>query len=169
MKGTDSRNLTNSAALEPSYQPSWIRATASGHIFTFVTSVNNVDAAIAALGIEVTQLSSVLDSISDSFRDISLANAALSSQTGHETKYWTNVKQSMGDCKATLEDLVRVLETVKTRRNSGVLGAVKGQISFAWNSGEIASLKQKISAYRQTMDLSLQLISVYVSLSTAPY
>jgi len=59
-------------------------ATASGYIFTFVTNVRNVDTAITTLGVEVSSLSQVLSSINDSFNDSTLANAALSSLTGHE-------------------------------------------------------------------------------------
>ena len=143
-------------------------ATTSGYIFTFVTNANNVDTAITTLGVEVNSLSQVLSSIHDSFSDSSLANAALSSQTGHEAQHWRNVQRSMDDCKGTLENLVRVLENVR-RGSGGFLARARSQISFKMSSAEIASLKQQIAAYRQTMQLSLQLITVYASLSAAAY
>jgi hypothetical protein len=133
-----------------------------------VTNANNVDTAITTLGVEVNSLSQVLSSIHDSFSDSSLANAALSSQTGHEAQHWRNVQRSMDDCKDTLENLVRVLENVR-RGSGGFLARAKSQISFKMSSAEITSLKQQIAAYRQTMQLSLQLITVYASLSAAAY
>jgi hypothetical protein len=133
-----------------------------------VTNANNVDTAITTLGVEVNSLSQVLSSIHDSFSDSSLANAALSSQTGHEAQHWRNVERSMDDCKGTLENLVRVLEDVK-RGSGGFLARARSQISLKMSSAEITSLKQQIAAYRQTMQLSLQLITVYTSLSAAAY
>jgi hypothetical protein len=144
-------------------------ATTSGYIFTFVTNANNVDTAITTLGVEVTSLSQVLSSIHDSFSDSSLANAALSSQTGHEAQHWINVQRSMDDCKDTLENLVRVLENVRRGSGGFLARALRSQISFKMSSAEIASLKQQIAAYRQTMQLSLQLITVHTSLSAAAY
>jgi len=88
-------------------------ATTSGYISTLVSNANNVDTAITTLGVEVNSLSQVLSSIQDSFSDSSLANAALSSQTGHEAQHWRNVQRSMDDCKGTLENSVRVLENVR--------------------------------------------------------
>jgi hypothetical protein len=137
-------------------------ATTSGYIFTFVTNARNVDTAITTLGVEIHSLSQVLGSINDSFNDSSLASSALSSQTGHEAQHWRNVQRSMDDCKNTLENLVRVLENV--RRGSGsFLARARSQVSFGMSSAEITSLKQQIAAYRQTMQLSLQLITVYAA------
>lgn len=135
-------------------------ATASGYIFTFVSNARNVDTAITTIGVEVNSLSQVLSSINDSFSDGILANAALSSQTGHETQHWRNVRQSMEDCKNTLESLIRILENVRGGTR-GFLARARNQISFGMNSAEITLLKQRITAYRQTLQLSLQIITVH--------
>jgi hypothetical protein len=138
-------------------------ATTAGYIFTFVTNVRRVDTAITTLGVEVNSLSQVLSSINDSLNDNTLANAAFSSQTGHEAQHWRNVQRSMDDCKNTLENLIRVLENVR-RSNGGLLSRARSQISLGMSSAEIASLKQQIANYRQTMQLSLQIITVYASI-----
>jgi hypothetical protein len=138
-------------------------ATISGYIFTFVTNARNVDTAITTLGVEVNSLSQVLNAINDSLNDSTLANAAFASQTGHEAQHWTNVQQSMEDCKQTLENLIQVLEDV--RRNSGrggLWGRARSQFNIGISSAQITSLKQQIAAYRQTMQLSLQLITAHV-------
>jgi hypothetical protein len=136
-------------------------ATTSGYIFAFVTNTRNVDTSITTLGIEIHSLSQVLGSINESFKDSSLANSALSSQTGHEAQHWHNVERSMDDCKNTLESLVRVLENVRSRGSGGFLARARSQISLGMSSVEITSLKQQIAAYHQMMQLSLQLITVY--------
>jgi len=143
-------------------------ATTGGYIFTFVSNARNIDIAITTLGVEINSLSQVLTSINDSFSDNALANAALSSQTGHEAQYWRNVQRSMDDCKGTLENLVRILENVR-RGSGGFLARARSQINLGMNSAEITSLTQQIAAYRQTMQLSLQLITMYTSLTNTAY
>jgi hypothetical protein len=114
------------------------------------------------LGIEIESLSHVLRSINTSFSDPSLAKVALNAHTGHEAQHWENVRQSMRDCKETLERLEQVLEKVN-KGDSGFLWRPKKTIKLNMKMETIALLKQEIAAYRQTMQLSLQLITVYVS------
>jgi hypothetical protein len=137
--------------------------TTAGYIFTFVTNARRVDTAITTLGVEVNSLSQVLSSINDSLNDTTLANAAFSSQTGHEAQHWRNVQRSMDNCKNTLENLIRVLENVR-RSNGSLLSRARSQISLGISSAEIASLKQQIANYRQTMQLSLQMITAHASI-----
>lgn len=133
--------------------------TISGYIYTFVNNTKNVDTTIRVLGAEVVALSQILNSINESFSDRTLAGAALGSQTGHEGQHWRHVYQSMEDCKNTLRTLEQVMQKVK-KGKGGVFGrAIKLELSVS----EIALLKQQIAAYRQTMGLSLHLITVYVS------
>jgi hypothetical protein len=140
-------------------------ATTSGYLFTFVTNVRKADTEFTTLGLEVNSLLQVLSFITECFSNSSLANAVLSCQTGHETQHWTNVERSMKDGKKTLESLVRILETVKKGSDSGA----KSPISFGMSSAEITLLKEQIIAYRQTMQLSLQLITVYAASSIYSY
>ena len=130
-------------------------------IYTYIKSIQGVDNDIRVLGTEVDQLSIVLDSITDSFKDPLLAHSALESQTGHEAQHWRNVFRSLNDCKETLTTLEEILETMKSKV-SGFLRRPKSRIKLDMNSGEISLCKQQIAAYRRTMQLSLQLITVYV-------
>ena len=120
-----------------------------------------MDNDIRVLGTEVDQLSSVLDSISESFKDPSLAHSVLMLQTGHEAQHWRNVCRSLDDCKETLTTLEGILETVKTKEG-GFLRRPKTRVKLDMNSGDISLCKQQIAAYRRTMQLSLQLITVQV-------
>jgi Fungal N-terminal domain of STAND proteins len=133
-------------------------------IYSFVDKTQTVDTAVRVLGIEIESLSHVLRSISTSFSDPSLAKAAVSTQTGHEAQHWENVERSMRDCKDTLERLQQVLENVN-KGDSGFLWRPKKAIKLNMKAERIALLKQEIAAYRHTMQLSLQLITVYVSLA----
>jgi len=134
----------------------------SGYIYTVVDKIRMVDNAVRVLGVEIESLAHVLRSISTSFGDQLLAKAVLSAQTGHELQHWENVRRSMGDCKETLERLERVFE--KLNKGDSLSGFLwrpsKKMIKFNMKTETIALLKQEIECYRQTMQLSFQLISL---------
>jgi hypothetical protein len=128
-------------------------------IYTFLGKAQNVDTTIQALAIEVDALSRVLGSVSSNFYDPSLSVITFRSQTGHEAEYWQNVMRSIDDCKETLAILEQIASTLD-KSGSGFFLRIKKQIKMDLKSGEIESLRQKISAYRQALSLSLQLITM---------
>jgi hypothetical protein len=136
-------------------------AKLSKKIFTFVNNSQQVDTSVHVLDVEIESLSQVLRSISVGFSDSSLATKALEPQTGHEERHWKDFKRSMDDCKGTLEALDRILEPM--RSESRLFGRPIKQIKLEKRATEISLLKQQIAAYRQTMSLSLQLITMYPS------
>lgn len=139
-------------------------AKASSCIYTIIHQTLVVDTAIDGLRIEIDSLSQVLGTLGSSFRDASLAGTALESQTGHEGEHWRYVKQSMDDCKATLGKFQRILDDVNKPEMRGIMRRAVKKVKFDMNSGDIEMLKQQITSYRRTMQLSLQLITVYIPL-----
>jgi len=135
----------------------------SKYIYQFLKKVEYEDTAIRVLQIEIDSLAGVLGSISMRFSDSSMTSSALQSFTGYEEEYWGNVKRSMSDCEVTLRALEQILRSIKqgalpiTRRT-----AIQTKLEQKWS--EITLLKQQITAYHKTMELSLQLITVYVFL-----
>jgi hypothetical protein len=69
----------------------------------------------------------------------------------------------MDDCKSTLENMEKLLAPVG-KGKGGLLSRVRSQVKLELKSDEISLLKQQITAYRQTMHLSLQLITMQVIL-----
>ena len=130
-------------------------------LWGYINKIQNVDTAVQVLQLEITSLSQVLGSIGSSFNDPTLAKAALDKQTGHEAQHWQHVKLSMEDCKGTLASLERTLEGV-TKVSGGLFRRPKTQIKLDMKAVEIALFQQRLTAYRQTMQLSLQMITVYV-------
>jgi methyl-accepting chemotaxis protein len=128
-------------------------------IYNFIDKSQHVERTVQVLRVEIDSLSQVLTSISVNFNDHSLAETALDSQTGHEAQHWKNFEGLMDDCKETLEALEHVLEPMK-KKSRPFARPVK-QFKLEQMSREIELLKQQIAAYRQTMSLSLQLITVY--------
>jgi hypothetical protein len=130
-------------------------------LWGYINKIQNVDTTVQVLQLEITSLSQVLGSIGSSFNDPTLAKAALEKQTGHEAQHWQLVKRSMEDCKGTLASLERILEGV-TKVSGGLFRRPKTQIKLDMKAVEIALFQQRLTAYRQTMQLSLQMITVYV-------
>lgn len=138
-------------------------AKLSNTIFTYIQNTLVIDTAVDALRIEVDSLAHVLDTLGSSFKDASLAGTALELQTGHEGEHWKHVKRSMDDCKVTLENFQRMLDRVNKVELRGIMRRSIKKVKLDLKSGDIDLLKQQIAAYRRTMQLSLQLITVYVS------
>ena len=132
-------------------------------IAALIADVRNVDAEIHVLRIEMVSLHQVLLAISNNFNDPALRLEALESQTGHEAEHWRNVARSMADCKDTLESMQRKLQKARGTGKSW-FGRPATMVRWSWDSAEITMLKQRLAAYRGTMNLSLQMISVYVIL-----
>jgi len=144
----------------------------SHHISTCLNKVNDVDTTLLVLKVEVDALAAALGSISVKFNDSSTAAAVLQSFTGYEEEFWGNVKRSMNDCGVTLGALEQVCQSMNQGQREQVFQSIKQnerrfmrnatiQSKLERKAGEIGLLKQYVTAYHKTMNLTLQLISVY--------
>jgi hypothetical protein len=133
-------------------------AKISDYLNDYIRKVQNADENIRVLEIEIKSLLTVLNSIKLKESDSSLA-VKLSELSGPEKEYWKNFGQAMNSCESALKSLEQILPNV----NSGGIRFIRRatlQYKLEQNSNIIASLKQQISAHRQTLDLYLQLIAV---------
>jgi hypothetical protein len=129
----------------------------------FVVAADNVDSTVQSYRNEVEALSRVLASINTSLSDPLVQSAVRAGRTGHAGGHagghWRDVKRSMIDCEGTLKDFDQILDRI-TRGDRRFLGLSRRQIRLDWNSREITSLKQQIQSYRDTMQVSLQMINL---------
>lgn len=132
----------------------------SYYIYSFLKKEKHVDTSIRVLKIEIDTLAGVLGSISVKFSDSSTATIALQSFTGYEEEYWRNVKRSMSDCEVTLRTLEEILQFIK-QGGSRLKIRTTIQNRLEQKLAEIGLLKQQIAVFHKTMDISLQLITVY--------
>jgi len=133
----------------------------AGYVYQFARKASAVDTAVGMLGIELDELRRVLGAINTTFNNPELARAAFEPQTGHESQHWENVRRSMSDCQRCLGSLERLFEKMN-KEESSFLGLGKKVLKMSWKEEHISLHKQQISAYRQTMEVSLQLITVYI-------
>jgi hypothetical protein len=137
-------------------------ATITDHIRTYVTRVKNVDETIRVLDIEVKELSRVLGSIKLKETDDSVIVKPTETLTQDEKEYWKNVAQAMTDCQNTLGKLAGILQTVNSgMTRNPIIRRVTLNDRLQGQSYAIGTLKAEISAYRQTLELSLHFITVY--------
>lgn len=126
----------------------------------FIQGSRQVDISLQALQSEIDGLREVLTCIETSFKDPQYADAALKATTGHEKLHWKSVETSMINCESTLTDLIKVLDRVKKGNSFAILNRAIKQIKLSINTSEISAYKQLIQHYKETMQLSLQIITV---------
>lgn len=125
----------------------------------FASDSTRVDTAVQRFSDEITGLSRVLHSISISFADASISS--LPALTGHEGQHWRDVHRSLDDCKISLERLAKILEKVKAAaEGKGMLRRARKQFTLNMRAGEIVTLRSQIVSYTQTIQISLQMISL---------
>jgi hypothetical protein len=132
----------------------------AGYVYQFARKASVVVSALGMLSIELEELRRVLCAINTTFSNPELAKAAFQPQTGHESQHWENVRRAMADCNRCLSSLEHLFQQM-SRGESGFLGRGKKAFKMSWKEEHISLHKQQISAYRHTMELSLQLITVY--------
>jgi Glu-tRNA(Gln) amidotransferase subunit E-like FAD-binding protein len=128
-----------------------------GTLSQFVDDSKRVDDAVKDLSDEIAALARVLNSMAISFRDPIVSS--LTALTGHEGQHWRDVQRSLGDCRLSFEKLANILEKVKADEKN-VLRRARKQFKLNMRSGEIVYLRRQILSFTQTMQISLQMISL---------
>lgn len=132
-------------------------------ITTYFRKISNVDATIAVLLKEINDLSAVLSNIDQSVRDFGNARVAVPNGERH----WEDLVLALSDCQETLETLFGFIKRHKTVTLRGFLGRAMDQVTLDWNSDDINLLQRQIASCRQTLEISLQMIVVYLFRHTA--
>lgn len=71
------------------------------------------------------------------------------------------VTQSLKDCKTTMEAVIKILEYIDGNQK-GLLRRPQKQLKESLVSGDLANLRQRIQFFNSTINLPLQMITVYV-------
>jgi hypothetical protein len=135
-------------------------------ILAFVESRLDVDNRVKNACAEVKGLVKVLQSLDTLARDPGLKGIGHSSHPADDVGNWEMVKQTMNECKGTLDKLANVLQDVSSVLMPGIpipqfpIRTVKFQLK----TGEITQYKEQIGGYLRLIQISLQLITVCVNL-----
>jgi hypothetical protein len=130
-----------------------------GHISWLTNKLQAADKDLEALSSEIGVFSEVLEDIGGSFCDPSIAKSVFVAKTAHEEQHWRDVKQAMEECKRMLEDLHRNLQPDRNHIRGG-----RALINVT--SEELSRSHHQMMAYRRTMEMSQDIIRMYIPLST---
>jgi hypothetical protein len=134
----------------------------SGYISTYVQNPRTIDSNVEGLGLEIRLLSRVLVALQQTFESNAIDVATLEAGTGHEAAHWKNVRKSLYDCQTTLRSLEEIWEKInKTETRIPGLFRAKKVVTLIMSDEKITIYKGQIAAIRQTISLSLQLLTVY--------
>ena len=135
-------------------------AKVSGYIITYVTKKNTVDENVTALHIEIKSLTTVLKAMEAKFSDNAVVEATLANETGHEAQLWRSVGTSLKDCGTTLKTLEEIWSNVN-QTEPRIFGRSRKLLSLTLNMERITILRSQVASYRQTMQLSINLLILY--------
>lgn len=130
-------------------------------VVNYLNIIHLADPILNVLGTEVSQLSGILLSLSKHFNNPIERRRVLSGKSSHSEEYWQHVKRSMTDCRRTLEDLRCVLRDLEYDPAGGLFSHFRKGNKLKRQAKQIDTYRQQISAYKDTMNLALQLIAVY--------
>jgi len=129
-----------------------------GTVGNYINTVQTTDAFLDTLGIEVSQLSTVLYSISAQFKNLAERRRVLSTDAVNTEPYWVLVKQSLQGCELSLKRLRGLLQNLN--RSHGFINGALVRLRLGQRAPEIDMYKQQIVSYREALKLALHLISV---------
>jgi hypothetical protein len=129
-----------------------------GTVANYINTVQTTDAFLDTLGIEVSQLSTVLYELSAQFKNLADRRRVLSADAVNTEPYWVLVKQSLQGCEVSLKRLGGLLQNLN--RSHGFINGALVRLRLGKQAPEIDLYKQQIVSYREALKLALHLISV---------
>jgi hypothetical protein len=128
----------------------------------FIENTKNVDLTFRFLESDVHGLQKVLNLVNETVENQGSSTSAIRLlETKYEREYWRLVHRSMEDCKETLESLGKTLDTAK-KENGQFLRRERMQWHLNLRSGKIGEFRQRIMGFTNTLQITLQLIMMYI-------
>ncbi|KAK6344429.1 hypothetical protein TWF696_008066 [Orbilia brochopaga] len=136
-------------------------------VTTLAEALANVDNTISSFRGEIDALAGVLAAIGASFSDPTRHRIleAASNGTGHIGQYWKGVDVSLTHCHATLRKMGAVLDGVQTSRRTRIFRSFGKHLKLSSEEGVLTLYRQEVQSHTANLQISLQMISVCVSLA----
>ncbi|KAK6353854.1 hypothetical protein TWF730_008276 [Orbilia blumenaviensis] len=135
---------------------------------TLADALENVDNTISSFRGEISALSGVLQSISTAFSDPARHRILeeASHGTGHLGEYWKGVVVSLDHCGTTLKKMNVVLDGVQTSRRTRLFRSFGKHLKLTSEEGVLTLYRQEVQSHTANLQISLQMISVCLSLAS---
>jgi hypothetical protein len=114
------------------------------------------DTKIHALFVDVDALRKVLGSMEGTVQEVEDQNGI--NMTGHVGTHWKNLSQALVDGELTVSELGIFLRTLN--KNATIFNGTRKHLRLQSGSEKIASYRQQIQSYKDTLQLSLQTITL---------
>ncbi|KAK6335188.1 hypothetical protein TWF718_010625 [Orbilia javanica] len=137
-------------------------------VSTLADALENVDNTISSFRGEISALSGVLKSISMAFSDPKRHRILeeASHGTGHLGQYWQGVVVSLDHCGATLKKMGVVLDGIQTSRRTRIFRSFGKHLKLTSEEGVLTLYRQEVQSHTANLQISLQMISVCLSLAS---
>ncbi|KAK6529324.1 hypothetical protein TWF281_008501 [Arthrobotrys megalospora] len=135
---------------------------------TLADALENVDNTISSFRGEISALSGVLQSISTAFSDPKRHRILeeASHGTGHLGEYWKGVVVSLDHCGSTLKKMGVVLDGIQTSRRTRLFRSFGKHLKLTSEEGVLTLYRQEVQSHTANLQISLQMISVCLSLAS---
>jgi hypothetical protein len=133
-------------------------ATLVGRIHGFIRSAHIIDTTLNDLARQIGSLSAIFQTIGETFKICESFSPHMSSPL--ESEYWKHVLNTMEDCTRTLQQLDTILAEVRGPEDRR-FGRTFTQLRYELREKGIDFCRRQIDGYCQTMNISLQLLSLY--------
>ena len=135
--------------------------TVSTKLYTFINNAEVVDHTLKSLRTEVESLKIVLDGIKTAMDEILEVGIDVSSPASRGV--WQSLGNGLEDCRIIVEAFGKVLEKISPEANtSKTMKKVWKQIKLNMGTDEISAVKSQIRTHTSSLQLSLQVILLYV-------
>lgn len=128
----------------------------------WIGEVSTIDDIVSAFCGEIRCLENTLEALQAKLNEPSMREAVRAVDVTAGGRLWTQVERSMSDCVTTLESLDNILKGLSRPEGNLFRRSVK-QFRLSLESGKIATLRQRIVFFTTTLDLPVQMISLYVA------
>jgi Fungal N-terminal domain of STAND proteins len=129
-------------------------------LYTFIERTRDVDQSIRSLHRETVGLGQTITAIQDALQQPAIKNHQTVTQD--YALVWATLDNSIRDCEDTARTMKQKFQSAQPARNS-VLSQAWRQYRLSLKEGEIRGLKSQIHTHASRLQLSMQMISVYVS------
>jgi hypothetical protein len=133
-------------------------ATLVKGIHGFIKGARIIDTTLNDLARQIGSLSAVFHTIGETFQICEPFSPNTSNPL--ESQYWNHVLNTMEDCTRTLQQLETILAEVRGPEDRRFSRTVT-QLKYELREKGIDFCRRQIDGYCQTMNISLQLLSLY--------
>lgn len=129
----------------------------------WIGRLKTIDDRIQTFINEIQSLSATHDALQKTLQQPAMVAAARSAEQNAGAGLWKQVQRSLNDCKATIEQLKKVLNDINSS-SGGLFRRPVQTFKESLLSGDVAGLRQRLVLFNSTLALPLQMINVTLQL-----